>query len=378
MGEDEAQVALRFIDELTQTPLAAKRYRLELPGKVIEGTTDSGGYTQPIAAADRAQLLAWRLIGKACKAIDVPILGCASIWLRVQREAEAWIAPGGKLIADPIARNRRINQAYAQLWQADHRFQWAGLAAFASKQVGCGLLHAADNVRTALKEMVDNANRPDITGSADIAAMNTIPAAISASSAYMYQQRAFGNTILFLDIYPLHRFYMLRGYEHFRTCLLQRTEISNQVLWPIKDSQLKFGTAHNEIYKAFELITQNQIEESVQKLAFHEQINILQAAIYNDLTMQGALQANQFSWATGFPTGVSAEIKLTRSSQCSTPSSSLNIWFTRTKMAKLYDKNQRMNFVYDAAARFNALLHNGSRSAIESSINTIASNGGAQ
>ena len=62
LGEEAAQVALRFLDELTQTPLAAKRYRLELPGKVIEGTTDSGGYTQPIAAADRARLLAWRLI----------------------------------------------------------------------------------------------------------------------------------------------------------------------------------------------------------------------------------------------------------------------------------------------------------------------------
>jgi hypothetical protein len=56
------------------------------------------------------------------------------------------VAPGGKLIADPKARNKAINAAYAQLWRLDSRFQWAGLAAFASKQVGCGLLHAAESV----------------------------------------------------------------------------------------------------------------------------------------------------------------------------------------------------------------------------------------
>jgi uncharacterized Zn-binding protein involved in type VI secretion len=61
-----------------------------------------------------------------------------------QDQAEAIVAPGGTLIADPKARNRAINAAYAQLWRLDNRFQWAGLAAFASKQVGCGLLHASE------------------------------------------------------------------------------------------------------------------------------------------------------------------------------------------------------------------------------------------
>ena len=51
------------------------------------------------------------------------------------------------MIADPTERNRAINAAYARLWLHDERFQWAGLAAFASKQVGCGLLHAADSIK---------------------------------------------------------------------------------------------------------------------------------------------------------------------------------------------------------------------------------------
>lgn len=313
--------------------------------------------------------------GKACKALDVPILSCASIWLRVQKEAEAWIAPGGKLIADPVARNRRINQAYAQLWLADKRFQWAGLAAFASKQVGCGLLHAADNINKSQEEMAANAYRPDITGSADIAAMNTIPAAISASSAYMYQQLALGNTTLFLDIYPLHRFYMLRGNEQLKKCLNERKLIFDNVIWPISKSKLPFGQPFRTILEAFDLIEQGLVANSVRRLAYHEQINILQTAIYNDVAMRRALDANQFSWAIDFPTGVAAEISLTLSAECKAKTESLRVMFSKNKSAKLYDEDQRMAFVYSAAVRFDALLQSSSKANVEASISEIARNG---
>lgn len=62
LTEQAEQVALRFMDELTQAPIAAKRYRLELPERAIEGLTDAEGYTQPIAAADRTRLIAWRIL----------------------------------------------------------------------------------------------------------------------------------------------------------------------------------------------------------------------------------------------------------------------------------------------------------------------------
>ena len=82
--------------------------------------------------------------GARFEVTEVPFLTCSGIWRVFQREAEEIVAPGGVLIADPIERNRAINAAYARLWLHDNRFQWAGLAAFASKQVGCGLLHAAN------------------------------------------------------------------------------------------------------------------------------------------------------------------------------------------------------------------------------------------
>ena len=91
--------------------------------------------------------------------------------------------------------------------------------------------------------------------------------------------------------------------------------------------------------------------------------------------MQSALKANQFSWATGFPNGVAAEIELTLSAECKSKSSSLNVWFSKEKNAKLYDRGQRMTFVYTAADQFEALLQGRQRSSIEASINEIAKSG---
>ena len=62
LPEHTEQVALRFVDEFTQAPIASKRYRLELPERAIEGSTDADGYTQPIAATDRTRLVAWQIL----------------------------------------------------------------------------------------------------------------------------------------------------------------------------------------------------------------------------------------------------------------------------------------------------------------------------
>ena len=93
-----------------------------------------------------------RLYGSKTLVTDVPILTCSCLWRTFQREAEEVVAPEGVLIADPVERNRAINAAYARLWLHDSRFQWTGLAAFASKQVGCGLLHAADSIELIREE----------------------------------------------------------------------------------------------------------------------------------------------------------------------------------------------------------------------------------
>lgn len=311
--------------------------------------------------------------GKPFRTVDVPILSCASVWLRCQIEAEEWIAPGGKLLTDPIARNRRINRAYAQLWLADHRFQWAGLAAFASKQVGCGLLHSAQKVTDAQQEIKQMATSHAYASNTELAYASAMQSGTSAGAGYMFGQLGLGNTALFLDIYPLHRFFMLRGYQHLKTCLEARRDIAPQVIWPVDKEVLTFGKPFSEIKNGFEAVEQNRIAESVSQFARHEQVNILQAVIYNALAMRRALDANQFAWATGFPSGVAEAIELTLSARCRRDNTGpLTVAFSRKRNAKLYDQEQRMTFVLQAADRFNQLLHSQERHAIVSELTAIA------
>lgn len=311
--------------------------------------------------------------GKQCSAVEVPILTCASVWLRCQREAEEWIAPAGKLITDPIVRNRRINMAYAQLWLADNRFQWAGLAAFASKQVGCGLLHSAQKVTAAMQDIAAMAASGRHVSNTDLAYASTMPAGTGAGAGYMFGQLGVGNMALFLDIYPLHRFFMLRGSDHLASCLETRQSIGTKVLWPVDKKMLGFGKPFKEIKDGFNAVAQDQIAASVLHFAQHEQVNILQAVIYNDFAMRRALDANQFAWATGFPSGVAEAIELTLSARCRPDNAGrLSVMFSRDKRAKLYDQEQRMVFVRQAAERFDKLLHSRERAAIVDAIAAIA------
>lgn len=108
--------------------------------------SDNEKLNENIKPLDECKTHKMEVLGVEMMITDFPILTCDCLWRIYQQEAEEIVAPGGVLIADPIERNRAINAAYARLWLHDSRFQWAGLAAFASKQVGCGLLHATESM----------------------------------------------------------------------------------------------------------------------------------------------------------------------------------------------------------------------------------------
>lgn len=179
---------------------------------------------------------------------------CVRYWRSLQTKAEAIVSPD-----DPIARNRRINSAYAKLWLDDRRFQWAGLAAFASKQVGCGLLHAAD--------MIEKSNRQRETYQRWAMASSPLERLSPYASPRMpmheqasgegaikaYQMLAKGNTALFLDIWPLHKFYKEFGIKRFERCLNERADLRGTVYWPIADT-VRFGTKTIEIETGFRAI----------------------------------------------------------------------------------------------------------------------------
>ncbi|WP_237388043.1 DUF2515 family protein [Xenorhabdus sp. Sc-CR9] len=407
--------------------------------------------------------------GKQIKVIDVPILTCECVWRRYQKEAEDIVAPGGVLIADPKERNKRINAAYASLWLNDNRFQWAGLAAFASKQVGCGLLHAADMIkrlqaedaaiirrRESLQEREFEWDFPKVTiresesstqakreleqasknnplspvfagASSTISGVTTAAILFPASSAatsisgitetvsdlsslpssplpsvlspdelkrigmskatqqsfgYVYQMMALGNTTLFLDVYPLHAFYKQRGLEELKTCLPARKSIYGNsqfpILWPIGQEKLEFGLSYTEILQTFEAIDTGNIAESVEYLAYHEQVNILQPSMYSDSILVALLRGNHAAYVTDILSGVTESIELTLASQCKRVDDDRTIQFSDEPLANLAEIEQRMPFVLRAAKSFDEMLHNNKRSLIEESIKDIAAGRGVE
>lgn len=351
-----------------------------------------------------------RLYGSKTFVTEVPILTCACLWRTYQREAEKVVAPDGVLIADPVERNRAINAAYARLWLHDPRFQWAGLAAFASKQVGCGLLHAADSVgrigeeREARQRLRDSrrefglltpgrmSEQEDaLRGYKEAAARNPIPSVdfqpsgealslVQQQFRHVHDMMALGNTALFLDVFPLHEFYAKRGFGELKKCLDARKGIYGHpkfpVLWPVGQEMLKFGMDHIEILRGFEAIEAGDIAKSVEHLAWHEQQNILQPTIYQNGQLVALLRGNHISYVTGFPSGVAQAIELTLSSQCMRVDDGRTIGFSSDPLADLSDIKQRMPFVFRAAARFDQMLNDTNRSVLEQSITEIASGQG--
>ncbi|MCP1516199.1 hypothetical protein J2Y74_000509 [Pseudomonas migulae] len=352
------------------------------------------------------------LYGSKTLVTDVPILTCACLWRHYQRAAEEIVAPCGVLIADPVERNRAINAAYARLWLHDPRFQWAGLAAFASKQVGCGLLHAADSVELIraeheARERVRDGRRkfglltPDrMAGHAqalrdykEANARNPVPSVdlrfageelslVQQQFRHVHEMMALGNTTLFLDVFPLHEFYAKRGFRELKKCLEARAGIVGHpkfpVLWPVGKEKLEFGQVYNEILLGFEAIEDGDIAASVKHLARHEQFNILQPTIYQDRQLVALLRANHASYVTGFPSGVAQAIELTLTSQCQRIGDGRTIDFGDNPLADLSDINQRMEFVLQAATRFDQMLADHNRYALEQSINEIAASGSSQ
>jgi len=327
--------------------------------------------------------------GLKTKITEVPILTCGCLWHAYQREAEDIVAPGGVLIAAPKARNRVINGAYARLWLHDHRFQWAGLAAFASKQVGCGLLHAADSIQ-ALRNAADRLKR--IEDSPLIWPLPAVKGAVAADREslslaqqqyqYVYEKLALGNTTLFLDVFPLHAFYKKRGLKQLKTCLSFRQKIygdpKRPVLWPVGQETLRFGRDHPQILQAFEAIEAGDIAESVRLLAWHEQVNILQSTMYDDLHFKALLRANQAAYVTGFGSGAAEAIELTLASRCQRINDGNTIAFDNSLYADLSDIKQRMPFVLRAAEHFDQMAHNSPYYAVETSLQKIAAGGGVQ
>ncbi|MBN2976280.1 hypothetical protein JWR98_20880 [Pseudomonas sp. MAFF 301380] len=313
-----------------------------------------------------------------------------------------------------------INSAYAQLWRLDKRFQWAGLAAFASKQVGCGLLHAADAIekiqveyeaaqqlrrsarkgvwglfsteererRAKLREYeqrqreYEQAARDNPVPNVDWRQEGEPLSSVQQLYQHVYEMMAMGNTTLFLDVFPLHAFYRDRGLGLLDQCLPFRRRIIGAdlppVLWPVGHEKLEFGTNYGEILQAFEAMETGNIAKSVEHLADHEQRNILQPTMYADPNLVVLLRGNHLSYVTDIPSGAAQALELTLANQCIPVDDGRTIEFSSNPIANLANINQRMSFVLKAAEQFDKLLHSTQRHQIEQALEDIAEGEGVR
>lgn len=292
------------------------------------------------------------------KAIAVPILTPAHLWRTFQTEAEDILTVDGSLEGNERARALRINAAYAKLWLADNRFQWAGFIAFASRQVGCGLLHLAETIAK------DRQQRMAVQRS--IAAAMGMGASAAQGMAYLYRKLDFGNAQLFLEMYPLHRLFMERGWEEFSACLPHRQ--SEHPDPAVDGTRL---SPQQDVRDAFALVEAGNLALGADRLVRHEQAGILQAVMYADPVLQKLLALNQYAWATRFPTGDLESIELTLSAECKAGLGARS-WLRRAKPVQLWAPEQRMLLALDAASQFHALLHGPERPYVEASLRAIA------
>jgi len=298
----------------------------------------------------------------------------AEAWLRCQQEAEAIVAPSGELITDRALRNQRISAAYASLWLRNNGFQWAALAAFASKQVGCGMLNAVQ-IMDRSEDKIGANREPD---GFEWLFQKMMPAVVHVGAGYLRGRASLGNLSVFLDIYPLHRFYELHGLAAFKAGLDQRQSIKDQVKWPVKDEIFPFAKVFRQIADGFTLIDRNDLLGSVRQLAYHEQVNVLQPVMYDDSLMRLALDANQLAWASEMPGGDFNEIQVTLAAQCAAKPSPFTAWFSSATDAHLYSPLQRMEFVYRAAEQLDRLLNGKERPEVERALQAISEGHGVQ
>ncbi len=204
---------------------------------------------------------------------------CAALWKKYDDEAKAIIAPAG---ADHQLRNKIISGAYSKLYLSDPSFVWAGLAGYASKQVGCAM-QTAKELRTVGYGVGGVGIGTGIAAPPGAA----VVAATRATAGYMFNMLGEGNRELFLDVHPLHRFFQEQGFARLAECAGERV--------PKVTAEALRGFAALDDYKRTG--DKKYLRVSLDAIAEHEQINILQKKIYNEWRAKGILRINQ----TGIP-----------------------------------------------------------------------------
>lgn len=310
---------------------ACARHPSTIPPAILEGSQSVHVGGSPAARVGDAGACGFTIL-EGAKTVVIggvsKLCECAALWKKYREEAEALIAPHDE---DHRARNRAISAAYARLYLENPNFTWAGLAAYASKQVGCAMDHARHAMSTGKKFLLGG------TAALPIAPLPALGSAgygagAAGAAAYTYEMLGKGNRELFLDIYPLHRFYQEHGIDKMRACAGSRSP-------PIP----------REALLGFQAIADGELSRSLAEIARHEQLNVLQPLIYDDYLLRRILVANE----TGVP--LTSPAKLVLSSECDEgPTSTFDEGRFGGEdhglVPEVYNTSERMNWILKRAA----------------------------
>ncbi|KTC17941.1 hypothetical protein AO391_08760 [Pseudomonas marginalis ICMP 9505] len=305
------------------------------------------------------------------------VLGCDKLWAMGQEEAIRRLSDrrsptsnNYELVADFSARAARIAAAYASFYleqgedgkpELKGRFYWMGLAAFASKQVRCGLDFIPNDPYLFMTPLMAQP-------------------ALRIGKNFLGE----GNFWLFQDIFVWHWFY--RKYpDQFEECAPERDVGSFE--GQIKASVESLPWADDalpilnnlrltaEIKKGFKLIElcerlpegderRNTQLASLMAIADHEQRKILQPLIYEDQYFQDSLRLQaKFEGMPFVPIRLAAF-----SAACDIEIAELKV---RMEDGDLYNESDRMRFIGNVAKQYHKLMGQ-QKKYIEGEIYTIS------
>jgi hypothetical protein len=284
------------------------------------------------------------------------------------------------LISDFSVRAARIAGNYARFYleleeggkpEFKGRFYWMGLAAFASKQVMCGL----DFTKFAQK--------------ASTVLMVSPVTYVEANAAILVGKNGLGkgNFWLFQDIFCWHWLYV-KCSDEFMTCKSVRDVNTYEKETKSRVKDLPWASAAlssinnlkktSEIDEAFDLI--KSVEslpsgpareaaqlESLLKIADHEQLRILQPLIYDDWTFQKILDGQALSEGMPYVPLRSAAFSVA----CDVTEPKHRVQMT-DEDGKLYAAKERMKFIAAIAKQYHKLMRLETKR-MESVITEIAS-----
>ena len=217
---------------------------------------------------------------------------CQEGWDRVTNEVKK--IDGMK---DVQVRNRAISSSYARLYESNTDLKWAGAAAFASKQVGCG--------------------------------MNNFGAGISGAKSTL----GAGNLAVYDELYPPLRFYQQN-----------KGTMSNEQIMACMD-QKPGEPLDPSVKQGLRETMDGHPEQGATTMLKHEQQDTLQQAVYDSTLFNRTVDLDKM---TGYRL---APMQYVVSSGCTSTDANRIVDFSKYK-GDLYNFSDRWPFAKDCASKF--------------------------